>query len=80
MQMESTNFIGIVLAAFLVAILLILLAFTYSILTKSKMETQKALVKAENASRAKTDFLFKQMMKWLSIFREKGFYLPKIMI
>ncbi|NBI91162.1 response regulator [Lachnospiraceae bacterium] len=57
-MISSTNFIGIVLAAFLVAILLILLAFTYSILTKSKMETQKALVKAENASRAKTDFLF----------------------
>ncbi len=58
MMISDANRIGIVLAVFLVMILVILLILTYSILNKSKMETQKALVNAENANRAKTDFLF----------------------
>lgn len=57
-MIRNANRIGIVLAVFLVVILVILLILTYSILNKSKMETQKALVKVEAASRAKTDFLF----------------------
>ncbi len=58
MMISNANRLGIVLAIFLVVILVILLILTYSILNKSKMEAQKALVKAENANRAKTDFLF----------------------
>lgn len=58
MMISNANRIGIVLAVFLVVILVILLALTYSILNRSRMETQKALVKAESASKAKTDFLF----------------------
>lgn len=58
MMISKANRIGILLAIFLVVILVILLILTYSILNKSKMEAQKALVKAEDANRAKTDFLF----------------------
>ncbi len=57
-MVSKANRIGIVLAIFLVVILAILLLLTYTILNKSRMETQKALVKAEDANRAKTDFLF----------------------
>lgn len=58
MMISKANRIGIVLAVFLVVILVILLILIYSILNRSKKETQKALVKAEAASKAKTDFLF----------------------
>lgn len=58
MMISNANRIGIILAVFLVVILAVLLFLTYSILNRSRLETQKALVKAENASKAKTDFLF----------------------
>ncbi len=58
MMISNANRIGLVLAIFLVIILVILLFLTYSVLNRSRMETQKALVKAEAASKAKTDFLF----------------------
>lgn len=58
LMISKANHIGILLAIFLVVILVILLILTYSILNKSKMEAQKALVKAEDANSAKTDFLF----------------------
>ena len=58
MMVSNANRIGIVLAVFLVTILVILLILTYLILNRSRLETQKALVKAEAASKAKTDFLF----------------------
>lgn len=54
----NANRLGILLAAFLVAILAGLLVLTYLILNRSRLETQKALVEAEAASKAKTDFLF----------------------
>lgn len=57
-MVSNANRIGIELAVFLVVILVILLALTYLILNRSREETQKALVKAEAASKAKTDFLF----------------------
>lgn len=57
-MIANANRIGIVLAVFLVAILGVLLILTYLILNHSRLETQKALVKAEAASKAKTDFLF----------------------
>lgn len=57
-MIANANRIGIVLAVFLVAILAVLLILTYLILNRSRLETQKALVKAEAASKAKTDFLF----------------------
>lgn len=58
MMVSNANRIGIVLAAVLVAILAVLLVSTYLILNHSRLETQEALVKAEAASRAKTEFLF----------------------
>lgn len=58
MMIANANRIGIVLAVFLVAILAVLLILTYLILNSSRLETKKALVKAEAASKAKTDFLF----------------------
>lgn len=58
MMIANANRIGIGLAVFLVAILAVLLILTYLILNRSRLETQKALVKAEAASKAKTDFLF----------------------
>ena len=58
MMISNANRIGIVLAVFLMAILAVLLILTYLILNRSRCETQKALVKAEAASKAKTDFLF----------------------
>lgn len=58
MMVSNANRIGIILAVFLVTILAILLILTYLILNRSRLETQKALVKAEAASKAKTDFLF----------------------
>ncbi|MCI8479033.1 MAG: response regulator [Oscillospiraceae bacterium] len=58
MMIANANRIGILLAVFLVVILVILLILTYPILNKSRLETQKALVKAEAASKAKTEFLF----------------------
>ncbi|HBA51207.1 MAG TPA: hypothetical protein DCZ91_26100 [Lachnospiraceae bacterium] len=58
MMVSNANRIGIVLAVFLVAILAVLLILTYLILNRSRLETQRALVKAEAASKAKTDFLF----------------------
>lgn len=58
MMISNANRLGIALAVFLVVILVVLLILTYSILDRSRLETQKALVKAEAASRAKTDFLF----------------------
>lgn len=58
MMISNANRIGIVLAVFLVAILVILLILTYLTLNRSRLETQKALVKAEAANKAKTDFLF----------------------
>ena len=58
MMISNANRIGIVLAVFLVAILAVLLVLTYLILNRSRLETQKALEKAEAASKAKTDFLF----------------------
>ena len=57
-MVSNANRIGIVLAVFLVAILAVLLILTYLILNRSRLEMQKALVKAEAASKAKTDFLF----------------------
>lgn len=57
-MIANANRIGIVLAVFLVAVLAVLLILTYLILNRSRLETQKALVKAEAASKAKTDFLF----------------------
>lgn len=56
MMISNANRIGIVLAVFLVVILVVLLILTYLILNRSRLETQKALVKAEAASKAKTDF------------------------
>ena len=58
MMVAKANRIGIESAAALLTILLILLLLTYAILDRSRLETQKALVEAEAASRAKTDFLF----------------------
>lgn len=58
MMVARANRIGFVLAAFLVAILVILLILTYAILNRSRMEAQRAFARAEAASRAKTDFLF----------------------
>lgn len=57
-MIANANRIGIVLAVFLVAVLAVLLMLTYLILNRSRLETQKALVKAEAASKAKTEFLF----------------------
>lgn len=57
-MISNANQIGIALAVFLVGILAALLLLTYSILNRSRLETQKALVKAEAASKAKSDFLF----------------------
>lgn len=57
-MVANANRIGIVLAAFLVAILAVLLVLTYLILNRSREETQQALVKAEAASKAKSEFLF----------------------
>lgn len=57
-MVSNANRIGIILAVFLVAILSVLLLMTYKILNRSRLETQNALVKAEAASNAKTDFLF----------------------
>jgi len=57
-MVSNANRIGIVLAVFLVAVLAVLLVLTYMILNRSRLETQKALVKAEADSKAKTDFLF----------------------
>lgn len=57
-MVANANRIGIALAVFLVAILVVLLILTYLTLNRSRLETQKALVSAEAASRAKTDFLF----------------------
>lgn len=57
-MVSTANRIGIGLAVFLVAILAVLLILTYLILNRSRLETQRALVKAEAASKAKTDFLF----------------------
>lgn len=57
-MISNANRTGIVLAVFLVVILAVLLVLTYLILNRSRLETQKALVKAEAASKAKTDFLF----------------------
>lgn len=57
-MISNANRIGIALAVFLVAILAVLLILTYLILNRSRLETQKALVEAEAASKAKTDFLF----------------------
>ena len=58
MMVSKANRTGIGLAVFLVVILAVLLVLTYLILNRSRLETQKALVKAEAASRAKTEFLF----------------------
>lgn len=58
MMVSKANRIGINSAFFLTSVLMFLLVFTYLILNKSKTETQKALEKAEAASKAKTDFLF----------------------
>ena len=58
MMVSNANRIGIALAVFLVVILAVLLVLTYLTLNRSRLETQKALVKAEAASKAKTDFLF----------------------
>lgn len=58
MMVSNANRIGIVLAVFLVAILVALLILTYLTLNRARLETQSALVKAEAASKAKTDFLF----------------------
>ena len=57
-MIATANGAGIMLAVFLVAILVVLLILTYLILNRSRLETQQALVKAEAASKAKTDFLF----------------------
>ena len=57
-MISNANRIGIVLAVFLVTILAVLLILTYLTLNRAGLETQKALVKAEAASKAKTDFLF----------------------
>ena len=57
-MVSNANRIGIVLAVSLVAILAVLLVLTYLILNRSREETQKALVKAEAASKAKSEFLF----------------------
>jgi len=58
MMVAEANQIGIESAVALLVILTILLILTYAILDRSRMETQEALVKAETASKAKTDFLF----------------------
>lgn len=58
MMVASANRLGILLAGALVAVLMVLLASTYLILNRSRLETEEALVRAEAASRAKTDFLF----------------------
>lgn len=58
MMVTNANRLGIILALFLVTILSVLLFLTYTILNRSRAETQKALVQAEAASKAKTDFLF----------------------
>lgn len=57
-MVSNANRIGVGLAVFLVVILAVLLVLTYLILNRSREETQEALVQAETASRAKTDFLF----------------------
>lgn len=58
MMITNANRIGIESAIFTVVVLAVLLVLTYSILSKANKETQNALVKAETASKAKTDFLF----------------------
>lgn len=58
LMVSNANRIGIMLAAFLIVVLAALLVLVYSTLNKSKMEVQEALVRAEDANRAKTDFLF----------------------
>lgn len=58
MMIAKANRIGMESAACTVTLLAILLVLTYSILSKANQETQKALVKSEAASKAKTDFLF----------------------
>lgn len=58
MMVAKANQIGIESAVALLILLTVLLILTYTILDKSRMETHKALVKAEAASKAKTEFLF----------------------
>lgn len=58
MMVANANRLGILLAAALVAVLVVLLVSTYLILNRSRMETEDALARAEAGSRAKTDFLF----------------------
>lgn len=58
MMVANANRIGMESAACTVTLLAILLVLTYLILSKANQETQRALVKAEAASKAKTDFLF----------------------
>lgn len=57
-MISNANRIGIMLAVFLVALLAVFLILTYLILNRSRLEAQKALVRAEAANKAKTDFLF----------------------
>lgn len=57
-MIANANRNGIILAAFLVVLLAILLALTYTLLSRANQATRKALVKAEAASAAKTEFLF----------------------
>ncbi len=58
MMVANANRIGMESAACTVTLLAVLLILTYLILSKANQETQRALVKAEAASKAKTDFLF----------------------
>ena len=58
MMVAKANQIGIESAVALLILLTVLLILTYTILDRSRMETHKALVKAEAASKAKTEFLF----------------------
>lgn len=58
LMIATANRIGMESAVCTVTLLAILLFLTYLILNKANQETQKALDKAEAASKAKTDFLF----------------------
>lgn len=58
MMVSKANQIGINSVVFLTSVLGALLLLTYLILNGSMIEAQKALEKAEIASKAKTDFLF----------------------
>lgn len=58
LMVSNANRIGIMLAVFLIVVLAALLVLVYSSLNKSKTEVQEALIRAEEANRAKTDFLF----------------------